>query len=72
MEIQTQYLHNISVSVVTYNIYNELIIKIGQLPPKFVPTENVTTAEKNSKHFALKRTNDKKVITNHTGRIDEL
>ena len=47
----------------TYNITNELITNVDQTPSKYVPTENVTIGEKNSKYVARKRANDKRGIT---------
>ena len=49
----------IAEAVATYNIPDQLIINIDQTPSKFVRTENVTMAEKNSQHVAEKGGNDK-------------
>ena len=56
-------LHDIADSVVTYNIPNKLITNIDQSPSQYVPTENVTMAEKNSEQFAWKGANDEYGIT---------
>ena len=62
LETRTQYLHDI-VPVVSHSIPDELIINADQMPSKYVPTANVTMAEKNSKHVARKGANDKRGIT---------
>ena len=63
LEVRTQYLHDIVDSVVTYNIPNEIIINVDQTLSKYVPPENVTMAEKNSKHVAQKVANDNRGTT---------
>lgn len=45
--------------LVTSNTLNKLIIDFDQTLAKYVPTENVTIAEKNSKHVARKGDNGK-------------
>ena len=62
LETRTQYLHDVH-AVVSNSIPDELIINADQTPSKYVPTGNVTMAEKNSKHVARKGTNDKRGIT---------
>ena len=47
IEIWTLFLRNICTLVQTYNIPNELIINVDQTPSKYMPTSNVTMAEKN-------------------------
>ena len=63
METRTQYLHDIVHAVVSHSIPDELIIIADQTPSKYLPTANVTMAEKNSKHVARKGANDKRGIT---------
>ena len=63
LEVRTQYVCRTVDSVVTYNIPNELIIKVDQTSSKYVPVENVTMVEKNSKHVARKGAIDKRGIT---------
>ena len=63
LETRTQYLHDIVHTVVSHSIPNELIINADQTPSKYVPTANVTMADKNSKHVARKGANDKGGIT---------
>ena len=63
LEVRTQYVCDTVDSVVTYNIPNELIIKVDQTSSKYVPIENVTMVEKNSKHVARKGAIDKRGIT---------
>ena len=63
LETRTQYLHDIVHAVVSHNIPDELIINVDQTPSKYVPTADVTMAEKNSKHVARKGANDKRGIT---------
>jgi len=63
LETHTQYLHDIVHAVVSHNIPDELFINVDQTPSKYVPTANVTMAEKNSKHIARKGANDKRGIT---------
>ena len=53
LEVWTQYVCDTIDSVVTYNIPNELIIKVDQTSSNYVPIENVTMVEKNSKHVVL-------------------
>ena len=63
LEVQTHYLDDIVDLLVTYNIPNEFIIKVDQTTQKYVPIENVTMVEKNSKHIGRKGANDKRGIT---------
>ena len=63
LETPTQYSHDIVHAVVSHSIPDELIINADQTPSKYVPTANVTMAEKNSKHVARKGANDKRGIT---------
>ena len=59
LQVRTQYLYDIVDLLVTSNILSELIIDFDQTPSKYVPTENVTIAEKNSKNVARKGDSDK-------------
>ena len=59
LHVRTQYLYDIVDLLVTSNILSELIIDFDQTPSKYVPTENVTIAEKNSKNVARKGDSDK-------------
>ena len=59
LQVRTQYLYDIVDLLVTSNILSELIIEFDQTPSKYVPTENVTIAEKNSKNVARKGDSDK-------------
>ena len=63
LETWTQYLHDIVHAVVSHSIPDELIINADQMSSKYVPTANVTMAEKNSKRVARKGANDKRGIT---------
>ena len=47
----------------SHKVPDELIINVDQTPSKYVPTENVTMAEKNSKDIPRKGGNDKRAIT---------
>ena len=62
-ENRTQYLHDIVHAIVSHSIPDELIINADQTPSKYVPTANVTMADKSSKHVAKKGANDKRGIT---------
>ena len=46
LETRDRFLNEIAEAVATYNIPDQLIINVDQTPSKFVPTENVTMAEK--------------------------
>ena len=61
--MRDRFLNEIAEAVATYNIPDQLIIHVDQTPSKFVPTENVTMAEKNSQHVAKKGGNDKRGMT---------
>ena len=50
-------------AIVEDEIPDELILNVDQTPSKFVPTDNVTMAEKSSKHVSRKGGNDKRGIT---------
>lgn len=50
-------------AMVEDEIPDELILNVDQTPFKFVPTDNVTMAEKSSKHVSRKGSNDKRGIT---------
>lgn len=63
LETRDRFLNEIAEAVATYNIPDQLIINVDQTPSKFVPTENVTMAEKNSQHVANKGGNDKRGMT---------
>ena len=63
LETRAQYLHDIVHAVVSHSIPDELIINADQTPSKYVPTANVTMAEKNSNRVARKGANDKRGIT---------
>ena len=63
LETRMQYLHDIVPAVVSHSIPDELIINTDQTPSKYVPTANVTMAEKNLKHVARKGANKKRGIT---------
>jgi len=41
-------------AIVEDEISDELILNVDQTPSKFVPTDNVTVAEKSSKHVSRK------------------
>ena len=71
LETRTQYLHDNVDAVVSHSIPHELIINADQTSSKYVPTADVTMAEKNSKHVTRKGANDKRGITVHAGRIFE-
>jgi hypothetical protein len=50
-------------ATIEHKIPDELIINVDQTPSKYVPTENVTMTEKNSKHIPRKEGNYKRAIT---------
>ena len=50
-------------ATIEHKIPDELIISVDQNPSKYVPTENVTMTEKNSKHIPRKEGNYKRAIT---------
>lgn len=54
LETRDRFLNEIAEAVATYNIPDQLIINVDQTPSKFVPTENVTMAEKNSQQWQRK------------------
>ncbi|PFX26609.1 hypothetical protein AWC38_SpisGene8728 [Stylophora pistillata] len=57
-----QYL-NFVITNVEGEIPDELILNVDQTPSRFVPTDNVTIAEKSSKHVSRKGSSDKRGIT---------
>ena len=61
--LRTKFLHDIVSVTIEDEIPDELIINVDQTPSKFVPTENVTMAEKNSTHVSKKGASDKHGIT---------
>ena len=46
IEIRTLFLHDIWTLVQTYNIPDELIINVDQIPSKYVPTSIITMQKK--------------------------
>ena len=50
-------------SIVENEILDELVINVDQTPSKFVPKDNVTMAEKSSKHVAREGSIDRRGIT---------
>ena len=63
LETRDRFVNEIVEAVANYNIPDQLIINVDQTPSKFVPTENVTMAEKNLQHVAKKGGNDKWCMT---------
>ena len=63
LELNAKFLHDIVSVTIEDEIPDELIINVDQTPSKFVPTENVTMAEKNSTHVSKKGASDKRGIT---------
>ena len=63
LEVKATFLHDIVSAIVEDEIPDELILNVDQTPSKFVPTDNVTMAEKSSKHVSRKGGNDKRGIT---------
>ena len=63
LEVNAKFLHDIVSVTIENEIPDELIINVDQTPSKFVPTENVTMAEKNSTHVSKKGASDKRGIT---------
>lgn len=59
LEVKATFLHDI----VEDEIPDELILNFDQTPSKFVPRDNVTMAEKSSKHVSRRGSNDKCRIT---------
>ena len=57
------YLNEIAQAVSEHEIPDELVINVDQTPSKFVPTDNITMAEKGTKNIARKGGNDKRGIT---------
>ena len=49
-EVKTKYLHDIVSVCLEYQIPDELIINIDQMPSKYVSTDRVTMAQKGTKH----------------------
>ena len=62
-EVRTQLHNDIASVVLMYNIPDELILNIDQIPSKFVATENVTMVETGSKHASRIGRSDKRGIT---------
>ena len=63
LEVKAKFLHHIVSAVIEHKIPDEFIINVDQTPSKYIPTENVMMAEKNSKHIPRKRGDDKRAIT---------
>ncbi|CAB4016591.1 Hypothetical predicted protein, partial [Paramuricea clavata] len=63
LEVKAKCLHDIVSSTIKHKISDKLVINVDQTPSKYVPTENVAMAEKNSKHIPRKGSNDKRAIT---------
>ena len=63
LEVKATFLHDKVPAIVEDEIPDELILNVDQTPSKFVPTDNVTMAEKSSKHVSRKESNDKCRIT---------
>ena len=63
LEVKAKFLHDIVSAVIEHKVPDELTINVDQTPSKYVPAENVTMAEKNSKHIPRKGGNDKRAIT---------
>ena len=62
LEVKATFLHDIVSAVAEDEISDELTL-VDQTPSMFVPTDNVTMAEKSSKHVSRKGSNDKRGIT---------
>lgn len=62
-ETRDQFLHDIASKVSEYNIPENLIYNADQTPSKYVPTSNITMAQTNAKHVAIKGGADKRSIT---------
>ena len=62
-EINTQYLHDITSVVRTYNIPDELILNADPTPLKYVSATNVTMAEKGTVHIPVRGGDNKRAIT---------
>ena len=63
LETRYRFLNEVAEAVSTNSIPDRLTINVDQTPSKFVPTENVTMAETNSKHVAKKGGSDKRGMT---------
>ena len=61
--------NNILSATIEHKIPDELNINADQTPSKFVPTENVTMAEKNSKHIQRTGGNDGANALSHLNRL---
>ena len=62
-EVRTKILHDIVSVCIKCDIPDELIINVDQTPSKYVATEKITMAEKNSRHVSKKGKNAKRQIT---------
>ena len=58
-----RFLHAIVSACIEHNIPDELIINVDQTPSKYVATDKITMAEKNSEHVSIKGSSDKRQIT---------
>ena len=63
LEVKVTFLHDIVSAIVEDEIPDELILNVDLTPSKVVPNDNVTMAEKSSKHVSRKGSNDKRGIT---------
>jgi len=55
LEVHATFLHDIASAIVKDEIPDEPILNVDQTPSKFVPTDNVTMAEKSSKHIQKRK-----------------
>ena len=60
---EDRFLHAIVSACIESNIPDELIINVDQTPSKYVATDKITMAEKNSEHVSIKGSSDKRQIT---------
>ena len=56
-------LHKIVSACIEHNIPYELVIDVDQTPSKYVATDKITMAEKNSRHVSKQGAGDKRQIT---------
>ena len=54
LEVKSKFFQDILSSIVENEIPDEIVINVDQTPSNFVPTDNITMAEKSSKHVARK------------------
>ena len=63
IEVRTLSLNDFAEAVKKHIILDDLIMNVDQTPSKFVPTNNVTMAEKGEKHASRKGASDKRGVT---------